>query len=480
MAAGYPDDAGISSLEKNLSADTIEFMENADSVLKGIDRCRSQLEAARGSDMKTRKAEVDMLVNIDLFRDLLRESIKNNSEWGINRLTAVFGGDCVRIAHLEAMLASTEFVHTPNVDQRLFDIQDACADMEGVLIDRGCGPALQKAKEDEQVKCPRNAWNLEQTITICKKGEEAFFEGKARLLSDFSSVAKAVKQLNDDPELCPEGFCVVYSDAVRKYVVIYKLEMKPEVDKLFGLCKPKPGGRPAPTPELGLEKPEGQPEAPEGVVKLAATKPPKVEVLGGFISDGGDILVAKMTVEEARIKCTELPDCKGFCHRGPATSEPRTIYFKNKFDNHPGDWTSFKVVRIARAGLDTNKDGTPNVIVEGVDMDGDGIPDILQRKGHQAQEVFAPNTRIRRKSDPADSKGEKPLYTIVEVRGARDSKRQYVVIDGDGKKLSVDHDDVEASTDMTRCGVDTTQDGEANFRIKGHDTDGDHIPDVLQ
>merc|ERR1712159_141018 len=99
----------------------------------------------------------------------------------------------------------------------------------------------------------------------------------------------------------------------------------------------------------------------------------------GMISVGGDILVAEMTVDQAKLKCLELPNCQGFCYA--ARSEPDetpVIYFKDKCDTVSDLGTTYKVKRTARAGLDTNHDGLPNVIVEGTDKDGDGIPDILQ------------------------------------------------------------------------------------------------------
>ena len=36
-------------------------------------------------------------------------------------------------------------------------------------------------------------------------------------------------------------------------------------------------------------------------------------------------------------------------------------------------------VPMARAGVDTSRDGRPNLIVTGVDLNRDGIPDVLQQ-----------------------------------------------------------------------------------------------------
>ena len=68
----------------------------------------------------------------------------------------------------------------------------------------------------------------------------------------------------------------------------------------------------------------------------------------GHISAGGDISVARMTVEEAKRKAERMKGCKGFCFLGPKTidpTEPVEIYFKRKWDNAIGKrcWTSFKL-----------------------------------------------------------------------------------------------------------------------------------------
>merc|ERR1712228_518825 len=68
----------------------------------------------------------------------------------------------------------------------------------------------------------------------------------------------------------------------------------------------------------------------------------------GYISQGGDILVQNMTVEEAKRKAATLSDCEGFTYEGTLTDKPMCIYFKRKWDlNGSGSgsgWTSFQRV----------------------------------------------------------------------------------------------------------------------------------------
>lgn len=60
----------------------------------------------------------------------------------------------------------------------------------------------------------------------------------------------------------------------------------------------------------------------------------------GFIPQGGDLLVETMTVDDAKLKCLTLPGCRGFTFRGVITEEPVKIFFKNKSETKPGEWTS--------------------------------------------------------------------------------------------------------------------------------------------
>jgi hypothetical protein len=71
-------------------------------------------------------------------------------------------------------------------------------------------------------------------------------------------------------------------------------------------------------------------------------------IMDGYIPDGDDLHVAIMTVDEAKLAASNqiaCQGCKGFCHAGPPTDEPVTIYFKAKFNvvNRKSipQWTSY-------------------------------------------------------------------------------------------------------------------------------------------
>jgi hypothetical protein len=57
-----------------------------------------------------------------------------------------------------------------------------------------------------------------------------------------------------------------------------------------------------------------------------------------------------MTPEEAKLRCFDLPDCRGFCFKGLNMKQQHLIHFKNKWDIKTGEntsWTSFEVAGAA-------------------------------------------------------------------------------------------------------------------------------------
>jgi hypothetical protein len=75
----------------------------------------------------------------------------------------------------------------------------------------------------------------------------------------------------------------------------------------------------------------------------------------GYIPRGGDVLVATMTVEEAKMKCTQLPSCLGFTFRGAMTADPVQVHFKNK-DNIEGEgWTTFLIPKHGERDLKSQR-----------------------------------------------------------------------------------------------------------------------------
>jgi len=63
----------------------------------------------------------------------------------------------------------------------------------------------------------------------------------------------------------------------------------------------------------------------------------------GYIGANDNLLVEKMTIEAAKLKCSELEGCLGFTFEGQPTESPVEIYFKSKWDCFGDGWTSYKV-----------------------------------------------------------------------------------------------------------------------------------------
>jgi hypothetical protein len=66
---------------------------------------------------------------------------------------------------------------------------------------------------------------------------------------------------------------------------------------------------------------------------------------------GGDLHIGKMTIDEAKLKATQLPDCKGFCHQGPPVKNKQVtvveIVFKggDTVERGAEKWTSYLRVK---------------------------------------------------------------------------------------------------------------------------------------
>mmetsp|Transcript_158303 Transcript_158303/g.280657 ORF Transcript_158303/g.280657 Transcript_158303/m.280657 type:complete len:532 (-) Transcript_158303:27-1622(-) len=90
----------------------------------------------------------------------------------------------------------------------------------------------------------------------------------------------------------------------------------------------------------------GKRRAPSRGNSMTSTEDKSFTKVDGYISAGGDLERAVMSVADAYVRCKQLPGCKGFTFQGGATvhratDQPVEIIFKNKADCHPGPWTSY-------------------------------------------------------------------------------------------------------------------------------------------
>ncbi|CAK0820198.1 unnamed protein product [Prorocentrum cordatum] len=54
------------------------------------------------------------------------------------------------------------------------------------------------------------------------------------------------------------------------------------------------------------------------------------------------MLVEAMTVQQAKAKCEEMPECAGFTFAGRPTAEPVTVHFKRAWILEGEGWTSYR------------------------------------------------------------------------------------------------------------------------------------------
>lgn len=99
----------------------------------------------------------------------------------------------------------------------------------------------------------------------------------------------------------------------------------------------------------------------------------------GYISSGGDMGRARMTVEAAKLRCKAMPGCKGFTFHGVDKGGEVDVIFKDKQDNHPGPWTSYFYlgpdVHTVPTPLNLNmKNMTPPIVAQGVPLSSTHTP----------------------------------------------------------------------------------------------------------
>jgi len=72
---------------------------------------------------------------------------------------------------------------------------------------------------------------------------------------------------------------------------------------------------------------------------------PSFTMHSGYVTAGGNVLEAMMTIDDAKRKCAELETCKGFCYQGTDSGVPLKIYFKDNWNfwaDQSSQWTSYR------------------------------------------------------------------------------------------------------------------------------------------
>lgn len=123
--------------------------ERMDSILSRMEAALRLVDMAHGSIVRLPKAELELLTQFEGARDLMMSVLQSENKDRVV-LQRVFGGDCVRVSRVRAVLDSVEFSDTSNTDQRAITCRSACESVEKVLADLGLGLALRCAQAHQK------------------------------------------------------------------------------------------------------------------------------------------------------------------------------------------------------------------------------------------------------------------------------------------------------------------------------------------
>eukprot|EP00928_Gymnodinium_smaydae_P049571 TRINITY_DN3328_c2_g1_i2.p1 TRINITY_DN3328_c2_g1~~TRINITY_DN3328_c2_g1_i2.p1 ORF type:complete len:469 (-),score=136.43 TRINITY_DN3328_c2_g1_i2:167-1453(-) len=102
-----------------------------------------KVRQSQGSIVSLPKAELDLLGYVELARDILLEVLRCQSDRTV--LEDVFGGDCSRVAKIQAVCGGVELSSMNRLDQRLPTCLSACQSVEKILTELGYGDGLEAA-----------------------------------------------------------------------------------------------------------------------------------------------------------------------------------------------------------------------------------------------------------------------------------------------------------------------------------------------
>eukprot|EP00931_Biecheleriopsis_adriatica_P058502 TRINITY_DN34851_c0_g1_i1.p1 TRINITY_DN34851_c0_g1~~TRINITY_DN34851_c0_g1_i1.p1 ORF type:complete len:468 (-),score=133.21 TRINITY_DN34851_c0_g1_i1:53-1372(-) len=127
-----------------------ELAEKIDGVISQMLKAKAKVTSSKGSIVSLPKAELDLLGQVEVARDLVMSVLGNCDR---TLLQDVFGGDCTRIAQVRALCESIGLSEMNQGDQRLPTCLRACESMEKILVDLGMDEALQAAQVRATQSC---------------------------------------------------------------------------------------------------------------------------------------------------------------------------------------------------------------------------------------------------------------------------------------------------------------------------------------
>lgn len=162
--------------------------QEVDKVLDRIERSVKKVDAAQSSIVRLRKAEIDLLGQLEVIRDLVEKLLKGGDR---ELLSGVFA-DCGRVARLRACLESVSLSEMNARDQRFPTCSRACSALEEVLRKE-----LNVADMLEEVTRRKSDDLLEARVSVLLDPEKVD-ELKAQLADGEEGDAKVASDDDDD------------------------------------------------------------------------------------------------------------------------------------------------------------------------------------------------------------------------------------------------------------------------------------------
>lgn len=147
--------------------------EDLDKMLKDLEAALARVEANQTSRVALPKCELELLLHLGDCRDFMIDVLQSPGDR--SALQDIFGGDCVRICRILAVLESAKFSEMNANDQRLLTCTSACESVVKVLEDLGLGWALRQAQEQTKeakddpslVKAPKQRISEDSAAVEC-------------------------------------------------------------------------------------------------------------------------------------------------------------------------------------------------------------------------------------------------------------------------------------------------------------------------
>lgn len=136
-------------------------LKKMDDIILLMEKALEKVDLYQGSKVKLPKAELDLLKTFEDSRDFMTDLVTKtvNNRQG---LVDVFGGDCLRLARVVAVLEGVTLSDMNVNDQRVRTCREACETVEKVLNDMGLGWKLKEAREKQKGNLGRRRSSIDR------------------------------------------------------------------------------------------------------------------------------------------------------------------------------------------------------------------------------------------------------------------------------------------------------------------------------